>query len=63
MLFLPRYKKSINDDKNDDLHTSKLCLTNSVYILEMSSKSIAGDITMSRQMWRDHTKSDIYLTR
>ena len=35
----------MNDDKNDDLHTSTLCLTLSVYILLITSQSITGDVT------------------
>ena len=33
ILFLLRHNKSINDDKNDDLHTSNPWLTRSVNIL------------------------------
>ena len=31
--FLIRHNESINDDKNEDLHTSIPCLTRSVYVL------------------------------
>ena len=44
----------MNDDENGDLHTS-------VYNLLMTSKSIAGDVTMARQLWRDHVNNDIEL--
>ena len=37
ILFLTRYNKSINDDKNHDLYTSSQCLTCSVFILLMRS--------------------------
>ena len=36
--------ESINNDKNDDQHTSTPCLTNSVDLL-MTSQSIADDVT------------------
>ena len=49
----------MNDDKNDDLHTSTPCLTGSFYNLLMMSQSIADDLTMARQLWRDHVNSDI----
>ena len=38
--------------KTSDLYTS-------VYILLMMSKSIADDVTMARQLWRDHVNNDI----
>ena len=49
-LFLTRHNKSINDDKNDDLHTSTLCLSGSAYILRIASQSIADDDTVTRQL-------------
>ena len=51
--------ESINDDKNDDLYTSFPCLTRSVFVLLMTSQSIADDSTMIKRMWRDHVNSDI----
>ena len=54
ILFLTRYGQSMNDDENGDLHTS-------VYNLLMTSKSIAGDVTMARQLWRYHVNNDIEL--
>ena len=54
ILFLAQHNESINYDKNDDLHTSTPCLTRSVYILLMTSQLIADDVTMTRQLWRDH---------
>ena len=59
MLFLTRHNESINDDKNDDVYTSSLCLTRSVFVLPMTSQSIADDVTMTRQLWRDHVNRDI----
>ena len=43
----------------NDLHTSSSCLTHSVSVLLMTSQSIADDITMTRQFWRDHVNSDV----
>ena len=54
ILFLAQHNDSINYDKNDDLHTSTPCLTRSVNILLMTSQLIADDVTMTRQLWRDH---------
>ena len=52
ILFLKRRNQSINNDKKGDLYTS-------VYILLMTSQSIADDVTMTRQLWRDHVNGDI----
>ena len=57
-LFLTRHNESKFDDKND-LYTSFLCLTRSVFVLLVTSQSIADDITMIRHLWRDHVNSDI----
>ena len=46
-LFLTRYNESINDAKNDDLYTSSQCLTRSVFVLLMTSQSIADDVKMT----------------
>ena len=51
--------KSINDNKIDNLYTSSLCLTRSVYILLMMSLSIADDVTVTRQLWCDHMNGDV----
>ena len=59
ILFLTWHTESINDDKNDDLYTSAPCLTGLVFILPMTSQSIANDVTMTRQLWHDHVNSDI----
>ena len=59
ILFLTRHNKPINDDKNDNLHTPSPWLTCSVYVLLMTSQSSADDVKMTRQLWWDHTKSDI----
>ena len=59
ILFLTRYNESINDAKNEDLHTSSPCLTRSLYVLLMASQSIGDDVTMTRQWWREHVTSDI----
>ena len=40
--------ESTNDDKDDDLHTSLPCLTFSVFVLLMTSQSIADDVTMTK---------------
>ena len=49
----------MDDDKNDNLHTSTSCVTSSVYVLVMTSQSIADNIMMTRQLWRNHVKSDV----
>ena len=59
ILFLTWHNKSINDDKNDDIYTSSLCLTHAIFLLLMMSKSVADDITITRQLWHDHMNSDI----
>ena len=50
ILFLTRYNVSINDDKNNNLYTSSPCLTCLVFILLMTSQSIADDVTIMRQL-------------
>ena len=59
ILFLTWHNESINNDKNNYLFTLSLCLTRSVFILLMTSQSIADDVTMTRQLWCDHVISDI----
>ena len=59
ILFHTRHNESINDDKNDDLYSSSPCLTRSILILLMTSQPIADDVTMTRQLWRDHANNDI----
>ena len=59
ILFLTRHNESINEDKIDDLYTSSPCLTRSVFVLLMTSQSIADDATMTKQLWRDHVNGDI----
>ena len=59
ILFLTRPNESMRKDKNNDLYTSSPCLTCSVFILLMTSQSIADDVTMTTQLWRDHVDNDI----
>ena len=59
ILFLTRNNVSIDDDQNDDLYISSPCLTRSVFVLLMTSQSIADDATITRQFWRDHVNNDI----
>ena len=59
ILFLTRHNESINDYKNDELYTSSPCLTRLVFVLLMTSQSIADDVTMARQLWCDHVNNDI----
>ena len=59
IVFLTQHNESRNDDKNDDLYTSSLCLTRSVFVLLMMSQSIADNVTITRQLWYDHVNSDI----
>ena len=49
ILFLTWYDGSMNDNKNNYLHTSSLSLTRLVYVLLMMSKSIAANVKMTRQ--------------
>ena len=49
ILFLTQYNASITDEENDDLYTSSPCLTRSVFVLVMTSQSIADEVTMTRQ--------------
>ena len=56
ILFLIWHNEYIDDDKNDDLHTSSPCFTRRVYFLLMTSQSIADDVIMNRQLWRDNMK-------
>ena len=63
ILFLTRHNESINYDKIDDLNTSSPCLTLSIFVLLMTSQSIADYVSITRQLWRDHVNSDIYLVR
>ena len=53
------HNESINQYKNDDIHTSSLCFTCSFYVLLMMSQLIADDVTMIKQLWCDHAKSYI----
>ena len=50
ILILTRHNESMNDDKNEDLYTSSPCFTRSVFVLLMTSQSIAYDVTMTRQL-------------
>ena len=59
ILFLTRHNESNNDDKNDDPYTLSKCFTHSVFVPVLTSQSIADDVTMTRQLWRNHVNSDI----
>ena len=59
ILFLTRHNESIKDYKNDELHTFPPCLTGSVFVLLMTAQPIGDDVTMTRQLWREHVKSDM----
>ena len=50
ILFLTGHNESIYDNKNDDLYASSLCHTCSVFVLLMTSQSIADDVTMTWQL-------------
>ena len=58
ILFLTRHNESVIDDTNDDLYISFSSLTCSVFILLMTSQSIADGVTMTWQLWRDHMISN-----
>ena len=58
IIFLTRHNESINDNKYD-FYTSFPCLNRSVFILLMTSQSIADDVTITRQLWCDHAKNNI----
>ena len=62
-LIFTQHNKSVNDDKIDDLHTSSPCLSRSVYILLMTSQSIADDIKITKHFWHEQVKSGIQLVR
>ena len=47
----------MNNDKKDHLYTSSPCLTPS-FSFDDESQSIADDVTMTRQLWRDHVNTD-----
>ena len=49
ILFHARHNESKNDDKNVDLYTSSPCLAHSVFVLLMTSQSIADDVTITKQ--------------
>ena len=57
ILFLTWHNESINNAKNEDLHTSSPCLTRSLYVTLMTSQSIGDHVTMTRQLWREHVKA------
>ena len=59
ILFLTWHNESINDAKNEDLYTSSPCLIRSLYVLLMTSQSIGDDVTITRQLWREHVTNDI----
>ena len=59
ILFLVRQNESINEIKNEYLHTSTPCLTGSVYVQLVTSQSITDDVTMTRQLWHEHANGDI----
>ena len=59
ILFLTQHNKSTNNDKNDNLYTLSSCLTHSTFFLLMMSLSIADDVTMTGQLWRDQVNNDI----
>ena len=48
VLFLTRYSESINDP------VMSLCLTHSIFVLLMTSKSIDDDVTVTRQFSLDN---------
>ena len=54
-----RNNESIYDVKNDELHAPPPCRTRSVYVPLMTSQSTVDDVTMTRQLWREHVKRDI----
>ena len=56
MLFLTRHDESKNDDKNDELYTSSPRLAQVSLVI---SQSNADDVTITKQLWRDHLNSDI----
>ena len=59
IFFLTQHNKSTNDNENDYLYTSSPRLTCSVFVLLMMSQPIVDDVTMARQLWRNHMISDI----
>ena len=57
------HNESINYDNIDDLYILCPCLTCSVFVLLKTSQSIANDVTVTRQFWRNHVNNDIQLAR
>ena len=53
----------MNGDENDDPQTSTPFLCRPVYVLLMASQSIADDVTIIRQIWREHMKNDVQFVR
>ena len=54
ILFLTGHNVSINDDKNDELPILSPCLTRLVFVLLMTSQSIADDVKITRQYSRQY---------
>ena len=54
LLFLTRHNESINNTK-----MSSPCVARSLYTLLMTSQSIGDDVTITRQLWREHVTSEI----
>ena len=51
--FFTWHNESINEDKSYDLYISSPCLTRSVFVLLVTSQSIADDVAMTSQ-WPDN---------
>ena len=56
ILSITRHNESLYDIKSDDLHTLCPCLVRSVYILQITSQSVVGDVAMTRQVWHELVK-------
>ena len=49
----------MNDEENDDPHTSTPFLARPYHILQMTSQSIAADVAFTQKFWSEHVNDDI----
>ena len=63
ILFLTRDNESINDAKKTGSSRIIPCLARSLYVPLMTTQSIGDDVTMARQLWREHVTSDFEIVR
>ena len=49
----------MHDEENNDPHTSTSFLARPYHILQMTSQSIAADVTITQKFWSEHVNSEI----